>query len=102
MGRAGVGLWFAALGAPKQELFAAHAVSKLDDVGFILIGARLDFVAGTQTSAPNSIRLVVAEWLWRSLTDPKRLGLRYTRCIVVVSWLFWYALMARLNNHSVP
>ena len=94
---ADIGLCFLALGAPKQELFAAHAVAKTDRVGFVSIGAGLDFIAGTQTRAPKFIRLIAAEWLWRLLTNPKRLGLRYARCIAVLPALFWSALGARLR-----
>jgi N-acetylglucosaminyldiphosphoundecaprenol N-acetyl-beta-D-mannosaminyltransferase len=92
-----IGLCFLALGAPKQEVFAAHAVSKLDHVGFVSIGAGLDFIAGTQTRAPKIIRLIAAEWLWRLLTNPRRMGLRYARCIAVMPRLFWSALKVRLN-----
>ena len=92
-----IGLCFLALGAPKQELFAAYAVSKLDNLGLVSIGAGLDFIAGTQTRAPKFIRLFAAEWLWRLSTNPRRLGLRYARCIVVIPRLFWSALKVRLN-----
>ena len=39
---ADIGLCFLALGAPKQELFAAHAVTKTDRVGFVAIGSEYD------------------------------------------------------------
>ncbi|KQI73343.1 glycosyl transferase [Loktanella sp. 5RATIMAR09] len=97
-----IGLCFLALGAPKQELFAAHAVSKTDTVGFVSIGAGLDFIAGTQKRAPKLIRLIAAEWLWRLLTNPRRLGLRYARCIAVLPQLFWSALKARLSARRAP
>jgi N-acetylglucosaminyldiphosphoundecaprenol N-acetyl-beta-D-mannosaminyltransferase len=90
------------LGAPKQELFAAHAVSKVDTVGFISIGAGLDFIAGTQTRAPKFIRLIAAEWLCRLLTNPQRLGMRYARCIAVMPQFCWCALKARLKSKSAP
>jgi N-acetylglucosaminyldiphosphoundecaprenol N-acetyl-beta-D-mannosaminyltransferase len=99
---ADVGLCFLALGAPKQELFAAHASSKVGSVGFVSIGAGLDFIAGTQRRAPKIIRLIAAEWLWRLVTNPKRLGMRYARCIAVVPQLFWSALKARLTSWRAP
>jgi exopolysaccharide biosynthesis WecB/TagA/CpsF family protein len=95
---ADIGLCFLALGAPKQELFAAHAVSKIDTVGFVSIGAGLDFIAGTQKRAPKFIRVIAAEWVWRLLTNPKRLGLRYARCIAVLPRLCWSAVRARLRH----
>jgi exopolysaccharide biosynthesis WecB/TagA/CpsF family protein len=97
-----IGLCFLALGAPKQELFAAHAFSKIGTVGFVSIGAGLDFIAGTQKRAPKFIRLIAAEWVWRLLTNPRRLGLRYARCIAVLPQLFWSALKARLSSRRAP
>ncbi|SIT87255.1 polymer biosynthesis protein, WecB/TagA/CpsF family [Yoonia rosea] len=100
LANADIGLCFLALGAPKQELFAAHAVSKIDTVGFVSIGAGLDFIAGTQKRAPKFIRLIAAEWVWRLMTNPRRLGLRYARCIAVLPQLFWSALMARCGTKA--
>lgn len=93
-----VGLCFLALGAPKQELFAAHAASKIDRIGFVSIGAGLDFIAGTQKRAPKFIRLIAGEWLWRLLTNPKRLAPRYARCFGVLPRLLRSALKARRAN----
>ncbi|MEL6681425.1 MAG: WecB/TagA/CpsF family glycosyltransferase [Pseudomonadota bacterium] len=95
---AGVGLCFLALGAPKQELFAAHAMSKTDKIGFVSIGAGLDFIAGTQTRAPKLVRLIAAEWLWRMLTNPRRLAARYASCFGVLPRLLMSALRARRAN----
>ncbi|MEM9785091.1 MAG: WecB/TagA/CpsF family glycosyltransferase [Pseudomonadota bacterium] len=95
---ADVGMCFLALGAPKQELFAAHAVAKTDRVGFVSIGAGLDFIAGTQTRAPKFVRMIAAEWLWRLLTNPKRLAARYASCFGVLPRLLFSAMRARRAN----
>lgn len=73
----GAGLVFLALGAPKQEVFAARARAALPHVGFASIGAGLDFLAGTQKRAPAWVRKLALEWLWRALGSPVRLGRRY-------------------------
>lgn len=80
----GAQLCFIALGAPKQERFAAFGRSKAPRVGFASIGASLDFIAGTQTRAPKWVRAIAMEWLWRLLTNPKRLAKRYLDCAVVL------------------
>ena len=97
---ADVGLCFLALGAPKQELLAAHAIAKTDRVGFVSIGAGLDFIAGTQTRAPRLVRMIAAEWLWRMLTNPKRLAARYAACFAVLPRLVLSALKARRVNRG--
>ena len=88
-------LVFLALGAPKQEIFAARAQRSLPNVGFLSIGAGLDFIAGTQTRAPRWFRQRAMEWLWRAATDPKRLAKRYARCALLLPGLAWDALRRR-------
>src|SRR5207244_12787727 len=49
----GAKLCFVALGAPRQELFAARCLDELNGTGVLCIGAALDFIAGTQSRAPS-------------------------------------------------
>lgn len=79
LARSGARLCFLALGAPKQEIFAARAHRRLPQVGFASIGAGLDFLAGTQRRAPAWMRTFALEWLWRMLSNPARLVPRYVR-----------------------
>lgn len=83
----GAALCYLALGAPKQELFAARGIERGINVGFICIGAGLDFIAGTQRRAPVFMQRSGLEWLWRLVTNPRRLGLRYARCALVLAKL---------------
>jgi N-acetylglucosaminyldiphosphoundecaprenol N-acetyl-beta-D-mannosaminyltransferase len=80
----GARLCFLALGAPRQELFAARCLDKLNGTGLLCIGAALDFIAGTQTRAPSITQKAGLEWAWRMLREPRRLGPRYARCMAVV------------------
>src|SRR4030088_3166975 len=80
----GAKLCFVALGAPRQELFAARCLDELSGTGLLCIGAALDFIAGTQTRAPSLTQKAGLEWAWRMLREPRRLGPRYARCIAVV------------------
>lgn len=97
----GARLVFLALGAPKQEIFAARAQVALPEAGFVSIGAGLDFIAGTQYRAPAWIRAIAAEWLWRMLSDPRRLAVRYGACIAVLPELLARALRARQQRRSL-
>lgn len=83
----GARLCFVALGAPKQEILAARAVARGVRVGFVCIGAGLDFLVGAQVRAPEFMRHRGLEWLWRLGTDPRRLARRYMRCFVVLAEL---------------
>lgn len=88
----GARLCFLALGAPKQEVFAARAHEALPEVGLVSIGAGLDFIAGSQKRAPLWVRRIAMEWLWRMLSNPKRLARRYLDCLMILPGL---ALAAR-------
>jgi exopolysaccharide biosynthesis WecB/TagA/CpsF family protein len=83
MRTAGARLVFVALGAPKQEIFAARAVAAQLGAGLVCIGAALDFIVGSQTRAPQLFRDYGLEWVWRLATNPRRLAGRYAECAVV-------------------
>jgi exopolysaccharide biosynthesis WecB/TagA/CpsF family protein len=91
----GARVCFLALGAPKQEIFAARARTQIPDMGFLSIGAGLDFISGSQVRAPRIVRAFAGEWLWRLAHDPRRLARRYGACIAVLPGLMMRALKAR-------
>ena len=93
----GAGLCFVALGAPKQELFAAAGRRLAPTVGFASIGAGLDFFAGTQHRAPEWVRHHALEWLWRAVNSPRRLGPRYAKCMAILPGQMASAVMQRFR-----
>jgi len=98
IGASGARLCCVALGAPKQEVFAMRARTRLPATGFLSIGASLDFVAGDQVRAPALMRRLWLEWLWRMGTDPVRLAPRYARCALALPGLVLAALRARAGR----
>jgi exopolysaccharide biosynthesis WecB/TagA/CpsF family protein len=80
----GARLCFVALGAPKQEIFAARGVARGGRTGFVCIGAGLDFLVGAQVRAPVIMRSIGLEWMWRLASDPRRLAQRYVRCAITL------------------
>lgn len=95
MQAAGVRLCLVALGAPKQERFAAFARNITPEIGFASIGAGLDFIAGSQRRAPRWVRVMAMEWMWRMLSDPRRLALRYLRAALILPGQAWRAWRMR-------
>lgn len=73
-----------ALGAPKQEEFAALGRELAPQAGFASIGAGLDFLSGHQQRAPEWARRFMLEWLWRALKSPKRMVPRYLGCAAIL------------------
>ena len=53
-------------------------------MGFVSVGAGLDFIAGHQRRAPAWVRRLAMEWLWRMLSEPRRLGVRYLQCAIAL------------------
>jgi exopolysaccharide biosynthesis WecB/TagA/CpsF family protein len=81
----GARLCFVCLGAPKQELFADLLAQDHADIGFIGVGAAVDFIVGAQLRAPKLTQKLGMEWLWRTATDPRRLAGRYAECALLLA-----------------
>lgn len=73
---------FVSLGAPKQEILADALAARCPGVGFICVGAALDFISGVARRAPMWMQQGKLEWFWRLANDPRRLGGRYAECAV--------------------
>jgi N-acetylglucosaminyldiphosphoundecaprenol N-acetyl-beta-D-mannosaminyltransferase len=65
---------------PKQEMFAT-SLQKRGAVNGTLIcaGASVDFLTGRQQRAPLWLRQINLEWLYRGVSNPRRLGRRYLK-----------------------
>lgn len=68
------------LGAPKQELLADALHRRSPNIGFLCIGAALDFISGHASRAPDWVKRAKLEWFWRLIHDPMRLTGRYANC----------------------
>lgn len=96
----GARMCFLALGAPKQEIFAARAHAALPQIGFLSIGAGLDFLSGAQTRAPAFARMLALEWFWRLMGNPRRFLARYASCFAVLPPAARAAWRARRNGSA--
>lgn len=92
----GARLCFLALGAPKQEMFAARGRRDAPTVGFASIGAGLDFLSGHQVRAPKWVRAIAMEWLWRTLQNPARMVPRYAASFAILPGQMVAALRKRM------
>jgi N-acetylglucosaminyldiphosphoundecaprenol N-acetyl-beta-D-mannosaminyltransferase len=69
-------LWVG-LSTPKQELWMAEHIGKVASPILIGVGAAFDFHAGLKKQAPSWLQRSGFEWLYRLITEPRRLGRRY-------------------------
>lgn len=65
------------LGMPKQEKWIASHVGKIDAAALLGVGAAFDFHAGTKPHAPRWMQRSGLEWLFRLVSEPRRLAYRY-------------------------
>jgi len=74
--RSGARILFVGLGCPKQEVWMAEHRGKVNAV-MLGVGAAFDFHAGVKPQAPGMMQNMGLEWLFRLLTEPRRLWKRY-------------------------
>ena len=65
------------MGVPKQELLAAELSKSITVDEIICVGNFLEFYFGTKPRIPRLLSNLGIEWLFRLLSEPKRLWKRY-------------------------
>jgi N-acetylglucosaminyldiphosphoundecaprenol N-acetyl-beta-D-mannosaminyltransferase len=71
-------LWVG-LGSPKQERWMASHLGRVEAPVMIGVGAAFDFLSGRKPQAPLWIQRNGLEWLFRLVTEPRRLWPRYRK-----------------------
>jgi N-acetylglucosaminyldiphosphoundecaprenol N-acetyl-beta-D-mannosaminyltransferase len=87
----GASIVFVGLGCPKQEMFAFEFRDLLN-MPILAVGAAFPFLAGKLRQAPPWMQAIGLEWLFRLLSEPKRLWRRYV--YLNPAYLFLLALQA--------
>ncbi|MDM9379584.1 WecB/TagA/CpsF family glycosyltransferase [Chlorogloeopsis sp. ULAP01] len=86
------------LGAPKQEKWIYKYKDLLPNIKiFLAIGATIDFEAGNIKRSPKFISNLGLEWLYRMVSEPKRLWKRY---LIEDLPFFWLILQQKLNFYN--
>jgi N-acetylglucosaminyldiphosphoundecaprenol N-acetyl-beta-D-mannosaminyltransferase len=94
--RSGARIVFVGLGCPKQEFWMQAYGPELDAV-LIGVGQGFAIAAGVLAEAPAWMRARGLEWLFRLLSEPRRLGSRY---LVTNSLFLAYQAADRLRRRS--
>ena len=77
------------LGAPKQELWVHAHRAQIEAKAALCVGATIDFLAGENKRAPQIWQRCGLEWLFRMMSDPRRLVRRYARDAFIFPQLVW-------------
>lgn len=72
----GARILFVGLGCPKQERWMAERRGQLNCV-MLGVGAAFDFLSGEKAMAPDWIQSLGLEWVFRLVSEPRRLWKRY-------------------------
>jgi N-acetylglucosaminyldiphosphoundecaprenol N-acetyl-beta-D-mannosaminyltransferase len=65
------------IGSPRQEHWMSDHLLSLDVPVLVGIGAAFDFISGNKPQAPRWMQRSGLEWLFRLLSEPRRLWRRY-------------------------
>lgn len=88
--RSGANIVMVGLGCPKQETWMADHHQKINAV-LLGVGGAFEIQAGLAKRAPNWVRKLALEWLFRLVQEPGRLWKRY----LVTNTLFLFYLVAQ-------
>ncbi|AOL22380.1 WecG/TagA-family glycosyltransferase [Erythrobacter litoralis] len=79
-----------AVGAPQSEIIALKCQSAGRSRGVALcVGASIDFLLGRKPRAPIWMQRLSLEWLFRLLSEPRRLARRYLIVAPRIFWIVW-------------
>ena len=88
------------VGAPKQEKWIARNRARLPGVRlYMALGATIDFEAGKLRRAPKLCQSIGLEWLFRLITEPRRLWRRY---LVDDLALFPLIILQKIKKYKAP
>lgn len=73
---AGADILFLGVSAPKQEVWAHNHAGRLG-IPVVCVGAAFDFLSGGKARAPRWMRTIGLEWVFRLVSEPRRLWKRY-------------------------
>jgi len=89
---------FICVGSPQQEMVAKATLERGDCIGLgLCVGASLDFLTGRVKRAPKWMQAARMEWLYRLVSEPKRLWKRYLVEGPKIFWL-WMKWTMRKNK----
>jgi N-acetylglucosaminyldiphosphoundecaprenol N-acetyl-beta-D-mannosaminyltransferase len=83
---------FVAISSPLKERFLHRHRDQLGVPFLMGVGGSLDIVAGKVNRAPNWIRQLGFEWLYRLCQEPRRMWRRY----LVTNTIFLFLLLGEL------
>ncbi len=85
------------MGVPKQELLAFNISKRVKVSLIVCVGNFLEFYFGAKKRIPKKFRNTGVEWLYRLISEPRRLWKRY---LFGISLFFFRILKLRIKTDS--
>ena len=95
--KSGARIVLVGLGCPLQEQWVAEHANRLS-LPLLAVGAAFDFISGNKPRAPKWMQDCGIEWVFRILSEPRRL---VRRSIPAVTYVFFALLIERFRHRSV-
>jgi len=90
------------MGVPTQELWITKHSGELKGIKQAIAGgAVIDFLAGRVKRAPNWMRILCLEWLYRLLQEPKRLSKRYLNGNLIFLYTILYKFAQKTMKKNI-
>ncbi len=94
---------FICVGSPQQEMVAKACFDRGDCVGLgLCVGASLEFITGRIKRAPLWMQHSRMEWLYRLMSEPRRLWKRYLVEGPTIFWIWVKWTLSRNKDVSGP
>ena len=92
---------FVGLGAPKQEKWVYLNKKDLNCNNYLSIGAAFNFFTGLERRAPSSFRKYGFEWLFRLITNPKKIYKRVFLSGSIFIYLMFVSYFFKKNFYNL-
>lgn len=97
----GAAIVFIGLGCPTQELFAYEHRGTIQALQ-VCVGAAFDFHSGNKKMAPSWMQRIGIEWIYRLISEPRRLWRRYLYTNSLFVWCLGKHFILRGVQYFVP
>lgn len=88
------------ISTPKQEKWMAEHLGRTKTTVMIGVGAAFDFLSGAKRQAPKWMQRSGLEWLFRLITEPRRLWRRYLIGNTMFIWSILKEFFQKRNPHQ--
>jgi N-acetylglucosaminyldiphosphoundecaprenol N-acetyl-beta-D-mannosaminyltransferase len=85
-------LLFVAFNNPKQEIWIHKNLKYLDVGGAMTVGGTFRYIAGLSPLPPKWMASLGLEWVYRLITEPKRIGRIFNAFPIFPLRIFWFKI----------